>query len=205
MTSAIKERISQHKLIRHAGPLWRQATEPAFLEALYKGELPERVFTRWLVQIHKLDVGLCSFKSFCLSNAPRRDWNLLIQGLQAIDDEMDWLDDYAVRRNIYFNIPSHSHCRRYIEFLLKCAYVESYPTLMAILFGTVAVRFGAWGRLKPKGPYELFIRHWSDPQFAEFVGKVGDVARQSTDRRDQEVFGEVLEFERDFWDIGHGG
>lgn len=199
------ETVSAHHLVQEAGVLWQEATRSPFLDAVESGHLPDQAFNRWLVQDYKFGLGLVSFQSVCLAKAPRRDWKPLIQGLDAMDCELDWFEKQAIDRGLDFNVPDHEICRGYVEFLGKAGSGESYEVLAAILFGVEAAYLAAWSALEQKGPYREFITHWSNPRFADYVAQLGRLADASSDGRQQKFFNEVLQHEKDFWRMSWTG
>jgi hypothetical protein len=50
------------------------------------------------------------------------------------------------------SIPPHPTCRRYTDFLLRCAYTEAYPLLIAMLFGVEASYLAGPERLCARRP-----------------------------------------------------
>src|SRR5207248_11571360 len=146
-----------HALIRNAGPLWEEATRCPFLDALAAGSLHEDSFRRWLAQDYLFAKDLVVFQAVLLAKAPRASHNSLIGGLAALDKEMAWFESHAVRLQLDLDIRPHVTCRRYTDFLMRCAYTEPYPVLLAMLFGVEASYRAAWSAMPLFGPYAVFI------------------------------------------------
>ena len=186
-------------LIRGSGPLWQEATRSRFLDGLAEGSLPESAFHGWLSQDYLFAKGLTTFQAIVLSKAPRDCHNRLISGLTALDSEMDWFERQSRQRGIELDAPPHPICRSYIDFLVRSAYGEPYPVLLAILFGVEVSYLGAWSALEAKGPYAEFIERWSNPAFVEYVSALGALAERYPHEGAQRAFDAVLQHERDFW------
>ncbi|MGB9606856.1 MAG: TenA family transcriptional regulator, partial [Bryobacteraceae bacterium] len=86
---------SDSELIRRAGDLWKQATDSSFLQAIAAGSLPEDAFRRWLCQDYLFALGLTSFQAVALAKAPRDAHRVLIGGLVALDNELEWFEMHA--------------------------------------------------------------------------------------------------------------
>ncbi|MCC6861139.1 MAG: hypothetical protein IT158_21400 [Bryobacterales bacterium] len=194
-----------NELITNAPELWRQATRPPFLAALSAGTLPPEAFTRWLAQDYLFAKELLSYQSILTSKAPRDCHHTLIQGLVALDSELAWFESHAVRLQISLDTPPHPIGRRYADFLLRCAYTEPAPVLLAILFGVEVSYLAAWSALPPSGPYHEFIGRWSSAAFGEYVAALSDLARRYPHPSAQECFNAVLVHEREFWKMSAEG
>lgn len=191
--------------VREAGPLWKQATAARFLDALADGSLPAEKFNRWLAQDHHFAHALTSFQAIVLAKTPREFRKLLLKGLVALDGETEWFESVAAARGVNLGGPQHPICRHYCDFLLRVAYIESYPILFVVLFGVEASYLAAWSRLRPEGPYQEFIRRWSSSEFAEYVSSLRALAEQHPRDSSQTYFEEVLNHERDFWTMAWEG
>ena len=197
--------LESSPLIREAGPLWKQTTTARFLDALADGSLPAEALHRWLAQDYHFADALSSFQAIVLAKTPREFRKPLLRGLVALDAEMDWFESLAAARGVSLNAPQHPICRHYCDFLLRVAYIESYPILFVALFGVEASYLAAWSRLRPEGPYQEFIRRWSSPEFADYVDSLRTLAEQHPHESNQAYFEEVLNHERDFWTMAWEG
>jgi formylaminopyrimidine deformylase / aminopyrimidine aminohydrolase len=194
-----------HSLIHSAGGLWDEATHSPFLDAVAAGSLAPDPFHRWLSQDYLFAKDLLAFQSVLLAKAPRPCQEPLIGGLAALEAELAWFESRAAREHLVLDIPPHPACRRYTDFLIRCAYTQPYPVLLAMLFGVEAAYLTAWSALRPSGPYAEFVERWSSPRFAAYVAALGDLATQHPHAAAQEHFNEVLEHEREFWSMSWEG
>ena len=186
-------------LIGRAGTLWEGATHAAFLDAAQAGTLPEEAFARWLVQDYHFALRLLSFQAVAAAKTPRLHHKPLIAGLGAIDAELDWFEANARERNLALDAPLHPVCRHYTDFLLRAAYTEPYPVLLAILYGVEVSYLAAWSALEATGPYAEFIGRWSSPEFAAYVDALRRAQEANPHPRAQEAFNEALRHEAAFW------
>jgi thiaminase len=195
----------EHSLVRNARPLWDEATRSPFLDALAAGSLGADAFLRWLRQDYLFASGLMAFQAILLSKAPRDCHRPLIEGLAALDCELGWFESHTTRLLVDLDIAPHATCRRYMDFLIRCAYTEPYPVPLAMLFGVEASYLAAWSALLPSGPYAEFIERWSSADFAAYVGRLGALADRNPHEAAQEHFNEVLVYEREFWEMSWEG
>jgi thiaminase len=97
------------------------------------------------------------------------------------------------------DIRPHPACRRYTDFLVRCAYTEDYPVLVAMLFGVEAAYLAAWSAVAPAGQYSELFARWSSEDFAEYVEALGGLADRHPHEAAQQHFNKILVHERDFW------
>jgi len=192
-------------LIRDAGPPWEQATHSPFLDALATGTLPAKVFQLWLSQDYLFAKGLMAFQAITLAKVPRDCHKALISGLAALDSEMDWFEGHARRLHLDLEIPPHRTCQKYVDFLMRCAYTQPYPVLLAVLFGAEVSYLAAWSALEARGPYAEFIERWSNPAFGKYVEALRALAEGYPHPEAQSYFNNVLVQERDFWQMSWEG
>ena len=194
-----------HPLVRNAGLLWAAATQSPFLEGLADGSLAEDAFRRWLAQDYRFAKDLTAFQAVLVAKSPRDCHRPLIEGLAALDRELEWFESHAARLRVDLGVERHPACRRYCDFLLRSAYSEPCPVLLAMLFGVEASYLAAWSALEPAGAYAEFIQRWSGAGFAAYVAALGELAERYPHERAQDGFNEVLGFERDFWKMAWEG
>ena len=197
--------MAPNSLVGNAGPLWAEATCAPFLDALATGKLAADAFRRWLAQDYLFAKDLMAFQAILLAKAPRDCHKPLSGGLATLDRELDWFESHAARLQVDLDIPPHPTCRRYTDFLMRCAYTQPHPVLLAILFGVEASYHAAWSALAPSGPYAEFIERWSNPGFSAYATALGALAERHLQEGAQEHFNQVLAHERDFWRMSWEG
>ena len=94
------EKFEKSRLVLGAGKLWKSATEAKFLDGVGDGTLPEEAFRRWLVQDYLFVLGFTDFVALVASKTPRPGQKVVIDGLTALNEELDWFEEHAQSRNI---------------------------------------------------------------------------------------------------------
>ncbi len=189
----------ESRLARGTGELWDLGTRAAFLDAVGDGTLPEEAFNRWLVQDYQFVKGFTAFAALTAAKTPRPGQSVLIAGLSAIDQELDWFEEHAGSRGLDLDVDPHPVCRRYVDFLTRAGYSEPFEVLLAIFFGVEVAYTVAWGELEARGPYAEFIERWTHPEFQGYVRSLLGLAEEHRHPRQQELFDEVMRHEHDFW------
>ncbi len=191
--------FEESPLVVGSGDLWQQATRAKFLSAIGDGTLPEEAFRRWLAQDYLFAKGLTSFQAIVTAKAPREPQRLLIAGLSALDEEMDWFESSAADRGVDLGVGAHPICRRYVDFLIASAYSQPFEVSLAILYGVEVSYVVAWSRLQMTGPYAEVVKRWSSDQFVKYVQGLRALSIQFQHPDQQNHFNDVLRHERDFW------
>ena len=189
------------RLALGSGELWDLGTHAEFLDAVGDGSLPEDVFNRWLVQDYLFVKGFAAFASLTVSRTPRPAQSLLIAGLSALDDELDWFEAYAEAKSIDLGAELHTACQRYVDFLIAAGYSQPFQVLLAIFYGVEVAYTVAWGRLEAQGPYAEFISRWTHEDFQTYVRALLRIADEHLHPGQQEMFDQVMRHERDFWQM----
>ena len=192
-------------LIDNAGALWKEATTCPFLDALAAGALPPEAFHRWLAQDYLFAKGLTGFQSILIAKVPRDCQQTLIAGLGALDKEMAWFQEQGARLELNLEVGPHPLCRRYIDFLMRCAYSQPYSVSLAVLFGVEVCYLTAWSSFPPAGPYAEFIERWSSASFAAYVSALAELVDRHPHPETEKYFQSVLCREREFWQMAWEG
>lgn len=193
------DRFEQSRLVRGAGELWQLATRAKFLEAVSDGTLLEDAFYRWLAQEYLFVLGFTDFVALVASKTPRPDQKVIITGLTALNEELDWLEEHAKSRDLDLDVESNVACQRYIDYLFSSTYRYPSPVLLAIVYGVEVVTTVAWGRLVPNGPYAEFIERWTRRQFLNYGLELMKAVDHSSHPDQQVAFNGILRHEIDFW------
>jgi thiaminase/transcriptional activator TenA len=109
--------MTTRELIADDAELWHAATHHPFLDAVRNGTLDPAAFSRWLVQDHHFALALTRAEGRYLANAPRRDLELLGQGIQAMVAELAWFERNAAERGLDLATPLHPTVRAYVDCL----------------------------------------------------------------------------------------
>jgi thiaminase/transcriptional activator TenA len=196
----VKE-FTESRLALGSGELWDLGTYAEFLDAIGDGSLPEDAFHRWLVQDYLFVKGLAAFASLTVAKTPRPAQSLLIAGLSALDDELDWFEAYAEAKSLDLGAEFHPACQRYVDFLIAAGFSQPFQVLLAILYGVEVAYTVAWGRLEAQGPYAEFISRWTHEDFQTYVRALLRIADEHLHPGQQEMFDQVMRHERDFWQM----
>ena len=191
--------FTESRLASGSGELWDPATRAKFLDAVGDGSLPEETFNRWLGQDYLFVRNFAVFASLAVAKAPRPGQSVLIAGLSALDDEVDWFEAHARARSLDLGAELHPVCQRYVDFLITAGYSEPFEVALAIFYGVEVAYTVAWGRLKADGPYAEFIERWTHKDFQAYVRLLLKLADEHPHPRQQAMFNEVMRHERDFW------
>jgi len=185
--------------IQNSHELWAQATDVDFLTAIEEDAISPNAFQKWLEQDYHFVKGLVCVQSIMTSKTPRPSQSVLIRGLAAMDHELDWFEKNAKERGYNLECEPHPFCQRYIDFLMTSAYNQPYEVNLAVIFGVEVAYLAGWSSIEAKGPYEEFIRRWSNKEFAEYVKELQIHAENNSHPNQQKQFDQVLRHERDFW------
>ena len=120
------KKFTESRLALGAGELWDLDTRAEFLNAVGDGSLPEDAFNRWLVQDYLFVRGFAGFASLTVGKTPRPGQSVLIAGLSALDDELDWFEAHAETRSLDLGAELHPACQHYVDFLITAGYSEPF-------------------------------------------------------------------------------
>ncbi|MHC4934394.1 MAG: thiaminase II/PqqC family protein, partial [Planctomycetota bacterium] len=111
------QQFEEARLVLGSGDLWEGATRAPFLDGVGNSSLPKEAFERWLVQDFLFVQGLTSFASIVAARAPREAQRVAIQGLTALNDELDWFEGHLGDRKLDAGAAHDPVCRRYVDHL----------------------------------------------------------------------------------------
>jgi thiaminase/transcriptional activator TenA len=200
-------------LIEGHPSLWRGATTAAFLNGVADGTLPPEAFDRWLAQDRWFVVDLVRAWGLLLQSAPREDFDLLIGGMRAFSDELDWFEQMAVGRGgergrLNLDQPRLESTVRYGEELRRLSSLP-YSQAMVAMWAVEAAYLTAWDQLHVAGSsYADYITHWANQEFAGFVANMAQVVdRELPDGPTPQAvaaFTSVCRHEAAFWSMTTG-
>jgi thiaminase len=162
-------------IARHA-KAWEEATHHPFLEGCRTGTINHGQFETWLIQDYLFVVEFTRFAAHTLAGAPATHFDVLINGLAALRDELSWFRAHAAARGLHFAVPQQAACARYCRFMERLANAP-YPVQATALWAIEAVYSHAWRRASPMvTPYDEFAQRWGSAEFAAYVE---ELARQA--------------------------
>ncbi len=188
--------------LRHA-TAWSHATRHPFLEAVRDGTLTESAFEAWLVQDYRFVSDLLAFQGRLLARAPRRAQAVLAGGAMALVEELAWFEEQADAHRLDLTTPPRPETSAYSVLLNKLDEADVAVALTA-LWAIERVYLDAWSFAAPGAPpHQMFIAHWTTPQFATYVGELEQaadaVATRPAEPDAEAAFMAVLDAESHFW------
>ena len=194
-------------LVKHK-PAWDLAARHPFLDNCKSGAIQPGQFNAWLVQDYLFVTVFTRMAARLLSVAPVAHFDVLLAGLSALKDELNWFREKAAERRLKLNTPMQESCRRYGQFMEDMAQ-EPYAVQAAAFWAIELAYNQAWqlpGQMAK--PYDEFAERWGNPGFTEYVNlleKQADEALAAVgteiEKRAEQVFLEVAELEREFWEM----
>jgi thiaminase/transcriptional activator TenA len=201
----------QQLLQKHA-QAWQAATVHPFLKECQQGTIQPQQFNTWLVQDYLFVVDFTRFVARILAIAPPYHFDILLAGLSALKDELNWFQAKAAERQLHLDTdkqPASIEYCEYMQSLTAMPYAVSATALWAI---ELAYNQG-WqlpGTMPP--PYAEFADRWGNPDFTTYVSyleKQADAALSSASEDVQQqtelAFLNVARLEKDFWQMAYGG
>lgn len=178
--------------------LWTAATGHHFLDAVRDGTIADTAFDRWLAQDALFVADLLTFQARLLARAPRPAQPTLAAGCLALVSELDWFDVQAQTRGIDMTsqpLPATLAYRELLERLDHAPYAAAVTALWVI----ERVYLLAWTTAaSDSSPYREFVEHWTEPEFADYVQALGELAASDSA---VDIVAEVLAHEVAFWDM----
>ena len=189
---------------------WQAATVHPFLTQCQGGTIRPAQFNTWLVQDYLFVTQFTRFVGRTLAAAPDSDLDILLSGLQALQDELNWFREKAAERSLDLTTPRQNTCQIYCEFmgsLVNAPYAVQATALWAIEY---AYNQG-WQLPGPMpAPYDEFADRWGNPGFTDYVkllANQADVALQVAPTVEVQAadaaFLRVAALEKDFWQMAY--
>jgi formylaminopyrimidine deformylase / aminopyrimidine aminohydrolase len=191
--------VACSELIQRHAQAWRAATHHPFLDGVRDGDLPEGAFAAWLQQDHLFVGDLLAFQARLLAGSPRSAQKVLATGLVALEAELTWFEQNAVRAGVVLGAPRHPTTEAYraeLELLL----MEPFEAGITGLWGVELAYLEAWRGAAPGAPqYREYVEHWTVPEFADYVAGLEAHAKDSTAA--EAAWLRIVHLEREFWDM----
>jgi thiaminase/transcriptional activator TenA len=195
-------------LIAGDAELWRAATHHPFLEGARDGELDPAAFSRWLVQDYHFALALTRVEARYLANAPRQDFEVLLQGMEAMVAELAWFERKAAEVALELTALIHPTARAYVDYLQAITY-QPYSVQLTALWALERAYLEAWRTALPGAPaYREFVEHWTNRDYAAWVERLEAAANRvlaSGGDAERDAFRWIARYERDFWQMAYSG
>jgi len=202
--------ITCQQLIERHADSWEQATIHPFLQACQSGKIQPQQFNTWLVQDYLFVIEFTRLLAKTLANAPAEHFDVLLGGLSAIKDELNWFQVKAKERNLDLNVEKQQTCQAYCEYMQKVGEM-SYPVQAVVIWAIELAYNQAWQKPGTMvSPYNEFAERWGNTGFTEYVKQLEKQANQALAEVDQETskylesaFVKIASLEKDFWQMAY--
>ncbi|MEM6838597.1 MAG: TenA family transcriptional regulator [Cyanobacteria bacterium P01_C01_bin.120] len=189
---------------------WQAATVHPFLTQCQAGTIRPAQFNTWLVQDYCFVTDFTRFLGCTLAAAPDIDLDVLLSGLQALQDELNWFRDKAAERSLDLATPRQVTCQIYCEFMDSL--VNAPYAVQATALWTIEYAYNqGWqlpGPMPP--PYDEFAERWGNPGFTDYVKLLAQqadaalaIAAESVQQTATDAFLRVAALEQDFWQMAY--
>jgi thiaminase/transcriptional activator TenA len=187
---------------------WNDATIHPFLNGCKQGTIQSEQFNTWLVQDYLFVVDFTRMVARLLAVAPPEHFDVILGGMSALKDELNWFQEKATERQLNLNTQKQPTCLEYCRFMESLA-TKPYP-IQATAFWAIELAYNQGWQLPgvmPK-PYAEFAHRWGNPSFTQYVEVLeqqADEALQSSSEsvwhQAEEAFLTVAQLEQDFWQM----
>ncbi|KAI7845284.1 hypothetical protein COHA_001127 [Chlorella ohadii] len=192
---------------------WKGAVTHPFLTAVQDGTIQAEQFEAWLVQDGLFAREFTRFQAHALAKAPVAQFDLLLSGMAALQDELRWFADLTHKRGLSLDVPPSETCQRYITFMSNCA-KQPWACHAVVLWAIEKAYHEAWHAHMPgmPAPYHHYAERWGSLAFGDYVDQLQRqadaalAAASAAERQEAEaLFVQVCALERDFWSMAFGG
>ncbi|MDA0267489.1 MAG: TenA family transcriptional regulator [Cyanobacteria bacterium] len=189
---------------------WQRATVHPFLGQCQDGTIRPEQFNTWLVQDYHFVVDFTRFVGRVLAAAPASDFEVILAGLQALQDELAWFRAKATERQVSLDVPRQETCQTYCDLMGNLAHAP-YP-VQATAFWAIELAYNqGWQKPGPmEPPYDEFADRWGNPGFTEYVALLAAQADQSLasangmiQAQAEAAFLRVAALENAFWQMAY--
>ncbi|MEM8611219.1 MAG: TenA family transcriptional regulator [Cyanobacteria bacterium P01_H01_bin.105] len=191
---------------------WKAATVHPFLVQCQQGTIQPSQFNTWLVQDYHFVIEFTRLAASLIQTAPAHHFDILLDGIIALKDELNWFQAKAAERQLDLDQPLQPTCQTYCTFMANLA--RQPYSVKAIGFWAIELAYNqGWQRHSPMPEiYAEFADRWGNPAFTTYVellAQQADSALQSADDAVQaeaeDIFLSVATLEKDFWQMAYEG
>ncbi len=187
---------------------WHQATVHPFLEQCKLNTIKPEQFNTWLVQDYLFVIEFVRFFARVLAAAPPEHFDVLLIGLAALKNELNWFKDKAAERQLTLDADKQATCISYCQYMEQIAQM-SYPVLATTVWAIELAYNQAWHFPAPMAtPYDEFAQRWGNPEFTEYVKLLEHQADEALSnapepmtQQAEETFLQIARLEKDFWQM----
>ncbi|NET04650.1 MAG: TenA family transcriptional regulator [Symploca sp. SIO2B6] len=200
--------LTCNQLLHKHAQVWHEATVHPFLEQCKLGTVQPEQFNTWLSQDYLFVIDFTRMVARLLAVAPLKHFDVILSGLGALGDELNWFEVKAAERSLALNIGKQLTCQQYCDFMYSLAAMP-YP-VQATAFWAIEFAYNQGWQMPgtmPE-PYTEFAARWGNPGFTEYVqllekqaDEVLQDASVTIEHQAEEAFVKVAKLEKDFWQM----
>lgn len=202
MTLTCKQLLQTH------AQTWQSATVHPFLEQCKSGTIQPGQFNTWLGQDYLFVVDFTRMVGRVLASAPPNHFDVILGGLGALKDELNWFKEKAAERQLNLHNQKQPTCTDYCQYIYSLADLP-YP-VQATAFWAIEFAYNQGWQLPgvmPE-PYAEFAERWGNPGFTQYVNlleqqadEVLKAASATVQQQAETAFLKVAKLEQDFWQM----
>ena len=195
-------------LLQNHAKDWKAATVHPFLEQCKLGTIHRSQFNTWLVQDYLFVLEFTRMAARLLASAPPAHFDLLLAGLAALKDELNWFKAKATERQLKLATPPQPTCREYCQFMEQLSILPY--AVQATAFWAIESAYNQGWRLPgpmPE-PYREFADRWGNSGFTDYVQLLEQQADEALSLAGDEIqqqadtaFSSVAKLEQAFWQM----
>ncbi|HEY9666089.1 MAG TPA: hypothetical protein V6C91_04755 [Coleofasciculaceae cyanobacterium] len=200
--------LTCQQLLQDYSQAWHEATVHPFLEQCKLGTINLEQFNTWLVQDYLFVVEFTRLAGRVLAIAPSDHFDVLLGGLSALKDELNWFKAKALERNLNLATQKQPTCTEYCDFMHSLG-TTPYP-VQATAFWAIELAYNQGWQLPgtmPE-PYAEFADRWGNPGFTDYVkllekqaNEALKTASETEQYQAEDAFLKVAKLEKDFWQM----
>jgi thiaminase len=203
--------LTCQQLLQRHPQTWEAATVHPFLTQCQQGTLRSDQFNTWLVQDYLFVTEFTRCLARTLTAAPVEHFEVLLNGLQALQDELQWFRAKAAERQLDLTSPRQETCQIYCEFMGNLAHAP-YSVQATALWAIEYAYNQGWQLPGPMpAPYTEFADRWGNPGFTDYVKLLAHQADTSLAQANaaelaqaEAAFLRVATLEKAFWQMAYG-
>ncbi len=187
---------------------WEQATVHPFLDQCADGSIQPQQFQTWLVQDYHFVTDFTRLLAKTLATAPVAHFDVLLSGLHALQDELNWFRVKAAERGLTLDVERQEACTRYCTWMQQWS-EQAYAVQATAVWAIELAYNQGWQRPGPmKVPYAEFAERWGNTLFTEYVKQLEQQADEALAAASPDIqadaeaaFKEVALQEKSFWQM----
>lgn len=200
--------LTCQQLLQNHRQVWQEATVHPFLEQCKSGTIKPEQFNTWLVQDYLFVLEFTRMAGRLLASAPPEHFDVILSGLSALKDELNWFKEKAADRQLNLSTQKQSTCAEYCNFMHSLGAMP-YP-VQATAFWAIELAYNQGWQLPGQmpEPYNEFADRWGNPSFTDYVkclesqaNEVLQTVPKTVKQQAEDAFLKVASLEKDFWQM----